>query len=90
MPGKLCLLLSLCLLLPFSEAGRQMAKLSDKKLCADSECSREYSMRRAAFFFPARTAALNPADVFWVRADVLFFFSACLTQKLHVPAQIPS
>jgi len=36
------LLLVLCGLLPLaSQAGRQMPKLSDKKLCADSECSRE-------------------------------------------------
>lgn len=33
------LILSVCLLLPVSEAERQMPKLSDKKLCADSECS---------------------------------------------------
>lgn len=52
MTGKLWLLLSAWLLLPFSDAGRQMPKLSDKKLCADSECSREYSPRRATFLFP--------------------------------------
>lgn len=54
MSGKLWLLLSAWLLLPFSDAGRQMPKLSDKKLCADSECSREYSLRSAGFFFPCK------------------------------------
>lgn len=41
MPGKLWLALSVWLFLPTSDAGRQMPKLSDKKLCADSECSRK-------------------------------------------------
>lgn len=42
MSFKLWLILSMWLLLPVSEAGRQMPKLSEKKLCADSECSRKY------------------------------------------------
>nr|XP_020454296.1 melanoma-derived growth regulatory protein [Monopterus albus] len=47
MPCKLWLALSLWLLLPTSEAGRQMPKLSDKKLCADSECSHPILIARA-------------------------------------------
>ncbi|XP_058632613.1 melanoma-derived growth regulatory protein isoform X2 [Onychostoma macrolepis] len=42
------LLLVLCGLLPLNtEAGRQMPKLSDKKLCADSECSHPILIARA-------------------------------------------
>ncbi|XP_077062375.1 melanoma-derived growth regulatory protein [Siphateles boraxobius] len=42
------LLLVLCGLLPLaSQAGRQMPKLSDKKLCADSECSHPILIARA-------------------------------------------
>ncbi|XP_036975204.1 melanoma-derived growth regulatory protein [Acanthopagrus latus] len=44
---KLWLALSVCLLLPTSDAGRQMPKLSAKKLCADSECSHPILMARA-------------------------------------------
>ncbi|XP_037603564.1 melanoma-derived growth regulatory protein [Sebastes umbrosus] len=47
MPYKLWLSLSVWLLLPTSEAGRQMPKLSDKKLCADSECSHPILIARA-------------------------------------------
>ncbi|XP_067296066.1 melanoma-derived growth regulatory protein [Pseudorasbora parva] len=42
------LLLVLCGLLPLAtQAGRQMPKLSDKKLCADSECSHPILIARA-------------------------------------------
>lgn len=41
MASKLCLALSFWLLLSTSEGGKQMPKLSAKKLCADSDCSRE-------------------------------------------------
>lgn len=35
--------LVLCGLLPLiAQAGKEMPKLADKKLCADAECSREY------------------------------------------------
>ncbi|KAK9536649.1 hypothetical protein VZT92_006415 [Zoarces viviparus] len=47
MPGKLWLVLSLWLVLPTSEAGRQMPNLSDKKLCADSDCSHPILIARA-------------------------------------------
>lgn len=41
MACRLNISLFLWLLLVICEAGRQMSKLSNKKLCADSECSRE-------------------------------------------------
>ncbi|XP_016309552.1 melanoma-derived growth regulatory protein-like [Sinocyclocheilus anshuiensis] len=57
----------------YSEAGRQMSKLSDKKLCADSECSREiqgsyYGDQEARLgYLPSsvveETHALMPAEV---------------------------
>lgn len=67
MPCKLWLLLSVWLLLPFSEGGRQMPKLSDKKLCADSECSRKY----------------NYVDCFRLCASIFFSFciKTCITQS---------
>ncbi|XP_058484224.1 melanoma-derived growth regulatory protein [Solea solea] len=47
MTSTLCFSLSLCLLMASSEAGRQMPKLADKKLCADSECSYPILIARA-------------------------------------------
>uniref|UniRef100_A0A3Q0QZI8 MIA SH3 domain containing n=1 Tax=Amphilophus citrinellus TaxID=61819 RepID=A0A3Q0QZI8_AMPCI len=47
MAFKLRFALSLCLVLGTSEAGKQMPKLSDKKLCADSECSYPILIARA-------------------------------------------
>lgn len=44
MAFELWFALSLCLVLGTSEAGKQMPKLSDKKLCADSECSCKYQL----------------------------------------------
>ncbi|XP_068187911.1 melanoma-derived growth regulatory protein [Antennarius striatus] len=44
---RLLVALSLWLLLQVSESGRQMPKLSDKKLCADSECSHPILIARA-------------------------------------------
>lgn len=41
MAHRLKISLFLWLLLGICEAGRQMSKLSNKKLCADSECSRK-------------------------------------------------
>uniref|UniRef100_A0A8C1YFW9 MIA SH3 domain containing n=1 Tax=Cyprinus carpio TaxID=7962 RepID=A0A8C1YFW9_CYPCA len=74
------LLLVLCGLLPLNtQAGRQMPKLSDNKLCADSECSRDcnyylldlrsyYGDQEARLgYFPSsvveETHALMPAEV---------------------------
>ncbi|CAL8268081.1 unnamed protein product [Merluccius merluccius] len=39
--------LLVCVLLPLSDAGRQMPKLSDKKRCADSDCSNPILIARA-------------------------------------------
>ncbi|XP_061558708.1 melanoma-derived growth regulatory protein [Phycodurus eques] len=47
MPCKFFLFLSLWLFLPTSDAGRQMPKLSARKLCADSECSYAILIARA-------------------------------------------
>uniref|UniRef100_A0A3Q2V530 MIA SH3 domain containing n=2 Tax=Haplochromini TaxID=319058 RepID=A0A3Q2V530_HAPBU len=47
MAFELWFALSLCLVLGTSEAGKQMPKLSDKKLCADSECSYPILIARA-------------------------------------------
>uniref|UniRef100_A0A667YBT2 MIA SH3 domain containing n=1 Tax=Myripristis murdjan TaxID=586833 RepID=A0A667YBT2_9TELE len=47
MPCKLLLAALVCIWLQRCEAGRQMPKLSDKKLCADSECSHPILIARA-------------------------------------------
>uniref|UniRef100_A0A8C6P8L7 MIA SH3 domain containing n=1 Tax=Nothobranchius furzeri TaxID=105023 RepID=A0A8C6P8L7_NOTFU len=47
MASRLWLLLSAGLLVAACEAGRQMPKLSEKKLCADSECSHPILIARA-------------------------------------------
>ncbi|XP_024122043.1 melanoma-derived growth regulatory protein [Oryzias melastigma] len=54
MAHRLKISLFLWLLLGICEAGRQMSKLSNKKLCADSECSHPILMARATQdYYPA-------------------------------------
>uniref|UniRef100_A0A3P9KG37 MIA SH3 domain containing n=1 Tax=Oryzias latipes TaxID=8090 RepID=A0A3P9KG37_ORYLA len=54
MACRLNISLFLWLLLVICEAGRQMSKLSNKKLCADSECSHPILIARATQdYYPA-------------------------------------
>lgn len=53
MASTLWLALSLWLLLSACEGGKQMAALSKKKLCADPDCSREYSRQAFAVLLNA-------------------------------------
>ncbi|XP_016897111.1 melanoma-derived growth regulatory protein isoform X2 [Cynoglossus semilaevis] len=85
MTSRLCLSVCCWLLVWTSEAGRQMPKLSDRKLCADSDCSYPILMARAVQdfypgdcrFIPIRQGELvyvyamlkDRGNLFWAGSD---------------------
>ncbi|KAL6463387.1 hypothetical protein MHYP_G00277780 [Metynnis hypsauchen] len=99
------LILVLCGLLPLdTQAGRQMPKLSDKKLCADAECSHPILIARAlqdyypqdCRFIPIRQGQLvyvyamlkDQGNLFWAGSVQGSYYSEQEARLGHFPSSV--
>ncbi|XP_066518154.1 melanoma-derived growth regulatory protein [Hoplias malabaricus] len=99
------LILVLCGLLPLpSQAGRQMPKLADKKLCADAECSHPILIARAiqdyypqdCRFIPIRQGQLvyvyamlkDRGNLFWAGSVQGSYYSEQEARLGHFPSSV--
>ncbi|CAL8364654.1 unnamed protein product [Lota lota] len=96
--------LLVCVLLPLSEAGRQMPKLSEKKLCADSDCSNPILIARAlqdyypgdCRFIPIRQGQLiyvyamlkGQGNLFWAGSVQDSYYGQQEAQIGHFPSSV--